>query len=656
MSERRRLMYINRQPTLWRHGSPAVMITANDDDDDETISLNPLFLEPLNADFDGDTVALYTIHDEEALTEMEEKAYLKSYVNYDANRDFLAVLRHEALYAAYVLTEVIDPIDDRPYEVQRLEELPESVEWYNDGLDYPILLHGKLYPYGVCLFNKKCGFSDIIINRSITKKHTHLISKEIYKNAQYNTGQFYRELHQLDNFLFYFITTTKHAPSINVNEMAELVSPEIKALFKKLPDNNVILGYHINEGLIYRCIDNFDKNHQLYKLFRSGSRFSKTQLARSCINIGYIADAQNVVVSQPIRGNLLTGISKEQFFLGAPGTRKSIRDKSKWTPDSGYLERTLVMALSILEISEEDCGGANYLSFVVFSEKHAETLVGKYYKDPQEPYNDWQVLDFFTAKDFINKKIYVRSPMTCTTEKFKMCHKCFGERKFPTKYLGIVCGQTISERLTQLVLRTFHTSGAAELRLIITIKNFIRDHLVDIHERDNLVILEFDTPNISPAMTKITGFVNTVEQNNQGFAYFEPDKELTQNNDTISMLKNIQNLLRTCKNPSTTPTDYYLEMMELVLQAGTPYSSFVEMVFANMFMTNKKQKEFWRYNSDKKIVIKLGDKILSKHLSTLLGLLYEPNKNTIAEVDKLQELDLDNMDLTIYEKIFLSRL
>ena len=54
MSERKRLMYINRQPTLWRHGSPAVMITANDSDDDETISLNPLFLEPLNADFDGD--------------------------------------------------------------------------------------------------------------------------------------------------------------------------------------------------------------------------------------------------------------------------------------------------------------------------------------------------------------------------------------------------------------------------------------------------------------------------------------------------------------------------------------------------------------------------------------------------------------------------
>jgi hypothetical protein len=50
MSEKRRLMYVNRQPTLWRHGSPAVMVSPQTDDDDETISLSPLLLEPLNAD------------------------------------------------------------------------------------------------------------------------------------------------------------------------------------------------------------------------------------------------------------------------------------------------------------------------------------------------------------------------------------------------------------------------------------------------------------------------------------------------------------------------------------------------------------------------------------------------------------------------------
>ena len=323
MSEKRRLMYINRQPTLWRHGSPAVMVSPQEDDDDETISLSPLFLEPLNADFDGDTVALYEIHDEEALDEINEKAYLASYVNYDTNRNFLSIVRHEALYAAFVLTEHIKPKDTLPNHIDKLSDLHEDMDWYNNELDHPIYFNGQLYTYGICLFNKKCGFDDIKINKTITKKYANLISKEIYKNVGLDSKKFYNKIHELDNFLFFFITTTSSCPSLNVNEMADLVNKENRKLFKKLPQNNVYLGYHINEALIDRCINNFNTNHQLYKLFKSGSRFSKTQLARSCINIGYTADSQNVIVPDPIKGNLLSGISEEQFFLGAPGTRKS---------------------------------------------------------------------------------------------------------------------------------------------------------------------------------------------------------------------------------------------------------------------------------------------------------------------------------------------
>jgi len=45
-----RRLYINRQPTLSRHSCPFVDIIPIEDPNDGTISLNPLFLEPLNAD------------------------------------------------------------------------------------------------------------------------------------------------------------------------------------------------------------------------------------------------------------------------------------------------------------------------------------------------------------------------------------------------------------------------------------------------------------------------------------------------------------------------------------------------------------------------------------------------------------------------------
>ncbi len=51
--DNQKLMFINRQPTLWSHSIPVVEIVPAEDDEDETIGLNPLTLEPLNMDCYG---------------------------------------------------------------------------------------------------------------------------------------------------------------------------------------------------------------------------------------------------------------------------------------------------------------------------------------------------------------------------------------------------------------------------------------------------------------------------------------------------------------------------------------------------------------------------------------------------------------------------
>jgi DNA-directed RNA polymerase subunit beta' len=134
-----------------------------------------------------------------------------------------------------------------------------------------------------------------------------------------------------------------------------------------------------------------------------------------------------------------------------------IADKARYTPDSGYMERTLTMALSPMEIDEEDCGTTDYLKTIVFSEKHAKILTGKWYLDEND--QTLKILDFETAKTYINRYIYIRSPMTCKTPCFRICKKCFGSRIYPTRYVGITAGQILAERLTQLIMRTFKWSA-----------------------------------------------------------------------------------------------------------------------------------------------------------------------------------------------------
>ena len=270
------------------------------------------------------TAALYTIHDNKALKEIEEKAFILNTIHYDQNDSYLSVIRYEALFAAYILTEKIKYNQlDTIICIHNLSELPETIELFNDHLDRPVNIgNGHIFPYGIALFNKWCGFERVIINTTITKNEANFVSETIYDYVDKDSYKYYDILTELEKRLFYFISVTKHSPSLNIDEMISMLNENNKQLFRKLPDNNIELGYHINKAISERCLDEFDKDSGLYKLFRSGSRFSKTQLLRSCVNTGYVADAQNIVCSEPIKSSLLEGLSEKAFFLSSPGARK----------------------------------------------------------------------------------------------------------------------------------------------------------------------------------------------------------------------------------------------------------------------------------------------------------------------------------------------
>ncbi len=341
--EIKRLAFINRQPTLWKHGCSIVELEPTDDDSDETIHLSPLLIEPFNADFDGDTFAIYVLHDTKALREAEEKAFLMNSIRYDQNDNFLATIRYEALYSAFILTkQKFDETKVICDNLESLDKLPESFTLWNDHLYHAVKMKtGELYSYGMCLFNKFCGFNKVIINKSIGKKITNEINESIYNYNNKDNKKYYSALTNLEKLLFFFISSTSHTPSLDIDEMADLKSDLADKIFKQLPNKNVKLGYHIVEALTDKCIESMDEDSGLYKLFKSGSRFSRAQLARSAISIGYSADASNIVIPRPIKSSLLEGLTEEQYFMVAPATRKSIKDKSRHTPSSGLINSSL---------------------------------------------------------------------------------------------------------------------------------------------------------------------------------------------------------------------------------------------------------------------------------------------------------------------------
>ncbi len=129
-----------------------------------------------------------------------------------------------------------------------------------------------------------------------------------------------------------------------------------------------------------------------------------------------------------------------------------IADKSSATPASGYLSRSLAMGLSPIEIVMDDCGTNDFLNVNIISEKHKKTLIGKYYLNNQT--NQIELITKENVNDLIvGRDVKIRSLITCEAHNDKICRVCFGDKQYPTKYLGILSAQIVSSVLTQLTMR-----------------------------------------------------------------------------------------------------------------------------------------------------------------------------------------------------------
>jgi len=272
-------------------------------------------------DFDGDTLALYAVHDYYALKEATEKAYLGNDVFYDHANEFLSLVRHEALYAAFILTKDFGNIDESMIlEIDNLSDLIEDIEHYNNPRSC-VIFNNQRYSYGICLFNKWCGFDNIEINKLVNKSNNNFLSGKIWELTN-DATLFYKQMNHLEKNLFFYISINDcFSPTINIKEMIGM-SLQVRELADKIPDN-IDVGYLVNQALIKRCLEEFgQKETTLLNLFKSGSRFSEKQLARSVVNIGFVANAENKIQPMAFNTNLLAGLSEREFFESSSGTRK----------------------------------------------------------------------------------------------------------------------------------------------------------------------------------------------------------------------------------------------------------------------------------------------------------------------------------------------
>ena len=195
----------------------------------------------------------------------------------------------------------------------------------------------------------------------------------------------------------------------------------------------------------------------------SGARGTWDQARQMVLARLYVADASNSVRPYLIRSSLVQGLKPREFFESCWGSRKGLLDTAMSTGDSGYLTRQLIYSTAVIELDEsetgKDCGTTDGLNITIESKDMIKSLLGRYYtnKDGHK-----KLIKLSDTGSLIGRTINLRSPVYCKNK--RICKTCYGNlhKILHSPQIGIVATQAVGERTTQLVLRTFHLSGAAQ--------------------------------------------------------------------------------------------------------------------------------------------------------------------------------------------------
>jgi hypothetical protein len=646
-----RLLIFNRQPTLYKYGMTGVEVVGICEEN--VIQMSLLICEQLNADFDGDTECLIKLHSIKSLNEIYNNIFNLTNLKYEYNDKPLHTLRLGALYGFNILTQIKIDNTKSIVNIDSLDNLIDNYEF----LDTPVLYKKNIYTYAICLINKWIFSNKIIITETISTEQISLL----LMNISNDNIQYHKRLNNL-NIMCNWVISCHQFEIFTFPLEPQIVDQPAFKLFSKLPKNQ-IFGQHIYLGLIKQIKDKIDKKSKLYKLM--STKFNDIQFARTLLSVGYIADNINKVHTQPIINPIISGLSESQFFKSCYGARKGIVDKDKSTPDSGHLERSMVLNLSSIDIDLNNCKTTTYFNIKILSKDHINSLVNRYFYDYDK---QKEILLTNKNKSNINigDTISFRSPITCQNPDYRICKRCFGEHKIGSPYVGILTGQYIAASLTQLVLQTFHTSGSCNIDVNNEFVDFIKNHLVDIkiikntYENINKLIFNIDIPkNIINIISNFSKYEipikNSIYNYPSNEIRFKNLEDTIPNSDVILKLKTLNKLLET-ENNNINPINYtYSKLIENILSTGQIHSSFVEITLCNLYIC--KSDKILRYelitNSNPIIIKKYNIRRLHEKISKILGLLYEPNKDTILKIGKNINSLYTNNITNIFEQLWL---
>jgi len=422
-----------------------------------TLQLCTLQVSGFNADFDGDTMAVF--HPLSVEAQEEAKTKMLRAESGESSNAVTFSLSKEMCVGLFMITKDVRRTTP-PISVSK-EDLKIATDPY-----IPVKYGSINTTMGKAIFNSCFPSGFPFFDKQITKNIVNgLIPKILEKYGQDVTIETFSKLEKVG-----FKFSTIMAPSITLENID--IPSEIKVLKQKLvgatPEEASVILQQMKEILVKHL-----KGTGLYDLTESGASRGWDPVMQILVAKGIIADPQGNILD-PIKGSFSEGLTNKEYFSASSGARKGIIDRVINTADTGYSSRKLAFVLNSVEIHRQlkDCGTDRTLTLKL-SKDSISRLTGRFIIRGK------RVVEFRERDYKIGDVINLRSPIFCKSP--KLCHTCYGKllERHKTPYAGVLAAQVIGERGTQLILTTFHKGGAVKLE--------IRNVLQDLSDNDPMV-------------------------------------------------------------------------------------------------------------------------------------------------------------------------
>lgn len=208
----------------------------------------------------------------------------------------------------------------------------------------------------------------------------------------------------------------------------------------------------------------------LFMMYQAGVKPGWDQYKQMRLAPMLLKDSQDRIIPTPVTKSYAEGLDVSGYWIGMHGARRGAVMKVQEVQEPGYLSKLLQNNMMHMLVDDHDCGTSKGVAL---------------------PANDRSVLDRHLAQDFRVGNVHVpagtllttsivdkvksakkdallvvRSPLKCASEK-GLCQKCLGIDSGGKPYdigtnIGVISAHNIGERAVQLTLKNFHTGGVAE--------------------------------------------------------------------------------------------------------------------------------------------------------------------------------------------------